>query len=279
MKYFAINAAALAIIALASCGNKTATTPSADILVTTEISWADSISANNCTAKCEIDVMYPDEGGTELLDSTREWIAQTLSTITPVDTAATATAFSSETAADGQLLIADAGKRVLDFARGEFESFSADEGFAFNYEYNAKIDKTFASDSVVTLTSTIYMYNGGAHGATLANGATFRTSDGMRLGYDIFEPNSLRELTTMVKEAVSRQYFETGDDFKMEDALIIDSQEFPLPAVAPYFTEKGLTFIYQQYEIACYAAGMPTCTLPYSAVEPLLTPEARALIP
>lgn len=40
----------------------------------------------------------------------------------------------------------------------------------------------------------------------------------------------------------------------------------------------GFHVVYQQYEIACYAAGLPGCVLPYDSVAPLLTPAAKALL-
>ncbi|MDE6438615.1 MAG: RsiV family protein, partial [Muribaculaceae bacterium] len=47
----------------------------------------------------------------------------------------------------------------------------------------------------------------------------------------------------------------------------------------PYFMKDGVVFLYQQYEIACYAAGMPACVIPYSALLPFMTPAARELVP
>jgi hypothetical protein len=52
----------------------------------------------------------------------------------------------------------------------------------------------------------------------------------------------------------------------------------PLPQAAPYFTKDGITFVYAQYEIACYAAGMPTFTIPYNKIEGILTSSAAALL-
>lgn len=277
----AVAAATSAIIALtASCGNKQASVNSgSDQFATTEITWADSVQANNCTAKSSLSLEYPSEGNPALIDSTREWIARTLMNVSPIDTAGVDSVPSGTTLSDGETLVAAAGRQFLTEAMSDFNSFDAADGYRFNYTYEAEIGKLFSTDSVVTMTSSTYIYTGGAHGTTLFNAATFRTSDGAILGYDIFEPNSLQELTQMVKDAVATQYFETGDDFKMDDALIIDPQDFRLPSVAPYFTEKGLTFVYQQYEIACYAAGMPSCTIPYSDIAPLLLPSIRPLIP
>lgn len=44
-----------------------------------------------------------------------------------------------------------------------------------------------------------------------------------------------------------------------------NGEQIPFPKYEPYYTEDGVCFIYQQYEIACYAAGRPTFTLPVKA--------------
>ena len=69
-------------------------------------------------------------------------------------------------------------------------------------------------------------------------------------------------------------------DDALKDMLISvdDVNRIPLPSAAPSFTKKGLAFIYQQYEIAPYAAGMINFDLPYDKVRPYLTKEAAELI-
>ena len=47
---------------------------------------------------------------------------------------------------------------------------------------------------------------------------------------------------------------------------------------APVCRPNGVEFIYQQYEIAPYAAGIPTCTLPYDSLENLFTVTMKPLI-
>jgi hypothetical protein len=58
-----------------------------------------------------------------------------------------------------------------------------------------------------------------------------------------------------------------------------DVNRIPLPSAAPAFTKKGLAFIYQQYEIAPYAAGMVNFDIAYDKIRPFLTAEAQALLP
>ena len=43
------------------------------------------------------------------------------------------------------------------------------------------------------------------------------------------------------------------------------------------YTKQGLTFVYQQYEIAPYAAGLINFDIPYDKVLPLLTKDAASL--
>ena len=63
----------------------------------------------------------------------------------------------------------------------------------------------------------------------------------------------------------------------MRSRLMIDGNLIPLPALRPYPTAVGLVFTYQQYEIACYADGMPNFVIPYNNIAAFLTPEARKI--
>ena len=65
---------------------------------------------------------------------------------------------------------------------------------------------------------------------------------------------------------------------ELREQLQIEGDQIPLPAWTPYPTAEGLTFVYQQYEIASYADGMPAFVLSLDELEPFLTPEARKLL-
>ena len=62
------------------------------------------------------------------------------------------------------------------------------------------------------------------------------------------------------------------------DNLMIEDRTIPLPVWEPYPTAEGLVFTYQQYEIASYAEGMPSFTVPYEEIQPYLTEEFRQLL-
>jgi len=96
---------------------------------------------------------------------------------------------------------------------------------------------------------------------------------------DIFLPDKKAELTNLVREALWQQYFKEDceEGATLSDILLINPAKLELPATPPLFSDKGLIFIYQQYEIAPYAYGMPACVLPYSVVKPLMNREAALL--
>ena len=57
-----------------------------------------------------------------------------------------------------------------------------------------------------------------------------------------------------------------------------DINNLQLPAWAPYLTEEGMLFSYQQYEIAAYAAGIPAFVISFDQLKPYLTEAGAALI-
>ena len=141
-----------------------------------------------------------------------------------------------------------------------------------------KLKKMYETDRYVTFLYTQEGYAGGAHGWYLMEGQTFRKSDGRRIDYNIFREESMDELTELVKDNIFSQYFES-DASEMENMLTMENNDFfPLPQAAPIFREDGVEFVYQQYEIACYAAGMPACVISYDLLEPFLTQAGKWLV-
>ncbi len=113
---------------------------------------------------------------------------------------------------------------------------------------------------------------------------TFRKSDGRRFGNEMLIRTGTEEFRTLIKDGL-KQYFAENEgkdisDEELKEQLITDySVDFlPLPQFPPYLTEKGVGFTYQPYEIAPYAAGMPSFTIPYEKIKPYMTVTAVKLI-
>ena len=84
----------------------------------------------------------------------------------------------------------------------------------------------------------------------------------------------------LLKKGLKEYFNEAGDDVIKTDKQLMENLQLsddakgliPLPAWMPCPDEKGkgLAFIYQQYEIACYAVGMPNFVLTWDELKPFL---------
>ena len=149
----------------------------------------------------------------------------------------------------------------------------------WGYEFSLrKIDDT---DRYVVFQSMDYIYMGGAHGGVTGRGClTFSKQDGTPVS-DFVDASRAAEMQPLMAEGLLRYYAECGLDTtwdELKESLFIDDGFLPLPSWPLYPSGDGLNFIYQQYEIASYADGMPSFTVPYADIEPFLTPEAKALL-
>ena len=149
----------------------------------------------------------------------------------------------------------------------------------WGYEFGLKkIDDT---DRYVVFQSMDYIYMGGAHGGVTGRGClTFSKADGAPVG-DFVDASRASEMQPLLIAGLLRYYSEGGYDTtwdELKESLFIEDGFVPLPSWPLYPSEDGLNFIYQQYEIASYAEGMPSFTVPYADIEPFMTPEAKALL-
>lgn len=281
----AFAAAIIGLATLSACSNAH-TAKSVDTDETSESFMTDSIHVNDtlvmggCNATAKISGLYP-TGDDCLSDSVRKWIADRLryglsETGTPL--------FELHDGVydNGDSLIRLECDLLLADARQDFSSFIADS-ISVSYEYDFRFSPAYTTDSILTYSFGSYVYLGGAHGGATGCGQTFARSTGDMLDSgNMFLTDSLPALLSMVKSGLWNQYFKDdidGSDMTLRDVLLINPDTLHLPAFPPVYLQEGINFTYQQYEIACYAAGMPSCTISYDSIRPLLTPKAAALIP
>lgn len=148
------------------------------------------------------------------------------------------------------------------------------------WDYSMDVTKTSEDSTFVVFNDTEYAYIGGAHGGVFGwGGITFRFSDGS-IVKDFLKDNVLKDMQPLLKKGL-KEYFNENADEKittdqqlMEQLMLPDESKglIPLPAWTPSPDEKGqgLVFTYQQYEIACYAVGMPSFVLTWEELKPFL---------
>lgn len=151
----------------------------------------------------------------------------------------------------------------------------------YTWQYDLSLYETDQTDKYVVFSSNDYVYMGGAHGGTTGLGSlTFSKETGKQIESFLL-PESLYALQPYMKKGLM-EYFAEEENFSSEEEmmenLFIEGDEIPFPAFNPFPSEDGLVFVYQQYEIASYAAGMPSFTLPYDVVRPYLTEEAESIL-
>lgn len=222
---------------------------------------------NKTTLGCKIYADYPEKGSTFLLQNIREWINETLGG-----------SYSGDLK-NGQSVIEYYAKLINSKLTKDEAEFGNDSTMGGSVYY-VQIRKSFETSLLVTYTNDVYEYHSGAaHGGQTYTGAVFRKTDGRKMGWDVFKKDSINSINNMIKEEIKTQFFHLEDDDEFYKMLLVDNPElfFPLPTTDPLFMEKGVMFIYQQYEIAPYAAGKPTCTIPYDKLKNYFTTTALPL--
>lgn len=157
-------------------------------------------------------------------------------------------------------------------------------GGHFTYRNSYEIKKSVDTTAYVTYLAYYDEFTGGAHGSYTLFGTTFRKSDGRRFGWEMLHDTQDETFHQLLKSGL-RDYFAAGDcdvdtDEKLKMMIFVDADidYLPLPQAVPYLSKEGVTFIYQCYEIAPYAAGTPTFTVPWDKISPYLTATVKKLV-
>ncbi|MBQ8047515.1 MAG: DUF3298 domain-containing protein [Prevotella sp.] len=181
--------------------------------------------------------------------------------------------------ADGQQLLASSLKEIRNGYVKEIDEWMGETGQdTANYYYECHFKKHWETARFVTYEHMVDVYTGGVHGSYIISGQTFRKSDGRRMGWEILRDSYDDSLQQLVKDGL-KEYFQVDSDEDLcEECINLEAyMPVPLPVTPPLFTDEGVLFLYQQYEIAPYAAGLPCFTIPYEKLKPHLIAAARQL--
>ena len=257
------------------------------------------VERDDSIASVTISIDWPTSGSDSLTQSIRQYLCEELASSLVQEGEPTVKYYDNPL--DAVKTTADHRYEELAASWKELQSniHEGMEGMEFSFALHSMLLEN--AERYVTYLTKSEGFQGGAHGFAAAAGQTFRKSDGKRIGYKtvyndktetfeqqdqtLFKDPKSPQLYALIKEGV-RSYFKEFDepvatDEQLKDMLISvdDINRIPLPSAPPTFSKKGLAFLYQQYEIAPYAAGMVNFDIPYDKIRPFLTPEAAALIP
>lgn len=127
-------------------------------------------------------------------------------------------------------------------------------------EYQSKYSVVFADEKYISFRAEEYSYTGGAHGNTEITVGTIdrKTGDRVRLA-EFVSADKLPKLTEMLYAKVAEKL---GGKEHIQDEV--------RPIENFCIVKDGLKFVYNEYEVACYAAGAVEVLVKWEEIESLL---------
>ena len=235
--------------------------------VSIQMEYRDTLG--NSEVSCFMKGTLPNTENKQLKKIVNEWINERLGGI-----------YKIEDAQNTQAILDFYQKRWVDSTAAFVKEFATQGDFNPNCTWDNQFKIMAENQKYVTLSITSYRYEGGAHGGTVVSQQTFRKEDGRELGWNnMFNNENIYMLSDFIREGLI-EYFKVKPGEELKDYLLLsdDSGFLPLPQTPPVLLKDGAGFVYQQYEIAAYAMGMPRFVVPYSEIKPLLTTTALGLI-
>lgn len=143
-----------------------------------------------------------------------------------------------------------------------------DGGYSFNWEMIGNSSIMLNRKGILCYRADSYAYTGGAHGMGISRLLVFDTRAKTRiLLKDLFIENSDKELGKLLEKKYRKMRF-LDDDESLTDAGLFDEN---IHATENFqISDNGITFIYNPYELAPYAMGSITISLPYSDIQDLI---------
>ncbi len=178
----------------------------------------------------------------------------------------------------GELLVQQCALYSRDLLQKELDQVRE---FNSSAELSCNAGLTLAAETEKYLTYQVnsYVYLGGAHGSSYNYSFNISKESGSKVT-EIVKPASLENLQPLLRAGVL-SYFREFDSEVSEDNLqsylLLEGETIPLPGCI-YLSDQGVNFVYQQYEIAPYSAGLVSFIIPTADMRPYLTSEAAALL-
>ncbi len=226
--------------------------------------------------RCVFEIVYPQfeprqEAGNE---DDRRWDAANRelerAALTGYVPTSTAGAFDTERGADSYIETCRAELEELSTALGN------DETSYMQYVQSVGYDVELLQDGLASIVIHSYSYSGGVHGLPWIHGVTLTLPEGQRLALgDLVKPEQLKPLMQMAR----RQLVDEWDEALFPEAeaalttFIADTNPITEDELRDfsayedfYLTPEGFVFYWNVYDVAPYAAGQQTVTIPYRTV-------------
>lgn len=158
-------------------------------------------------------------------------------------------------------------------ARADYEQTENPDEHWYGYSYYTTDTITRMDDAVFSLTTYSSSYTGGAHPNNVQEANNFDASSGLELRLsDVIVDEAQPKIEQMILEKLQEnaENFGLFDDYESvitdkyhDSALEEQTNDW-------YFSDSGLVFFFNPYEISPYAAGVVKVEFPYAELEHVL---------
>ena len=136
------------------------------------------------------------------------------------------------------------------------------EDFYYDYTYETGYQVTLLNDKYLSILADGYEYAGGAHGMPFRTPFIFQLETGEQVKGEELFALSEEQFRDIKLEAYKELFVQSEEGSYWEDALSIVEEHTEFDS-GYYLTEEGVTFFYEPYMLAPYAAGYVEVTVPY----------------
>ena len=138
----------------------------------------------------------------------------------------------------------------------------------FPWEGKVKGKVSYESEQILNLEIDHYIFTGGAHGYSGKRSLLFHPKTGKTITLAEIINDTPAFKTFAEKQFRDKYAIPNGTPINSK-GLMFEDEKFQLPQNI-FFTEQGLLFYYNAYEIASYAEGAQELLLPYDSIEKFL---------
>jgi len=139
-------------------------------------------------------------------------------------------------------------------------------------EVDRKVTVMLNDHGIVTLEFQEYLFTGGAHGNSYLSYLVYDLTGAKRVKLgEMFVKGYINKLTSIGEVYFRKERGLKSDENLTDAGYWFEEDVFRLNDNF-YLTGNGLGFTYNQYEIACYAMGITTFTIPFKDLKILVSP-------
>ncbi|MBW7872238.1 MAG: DUF3298 domain-containing protein [Ignavibacteria bacterium] len=151
----------------------------------------------------------------------------------------------------------------------EFLNDIGDDDWGGGFYVNKQLEYSTPTEGIGNFTYSVATYLGGAHGGFIIGYSNFSFPDLKPIHLDDVLVAGYSEKLTKLGEKIFRDLKGLTADFSLEGSYWFKDDKFHLNDNY-IFTKTGISFLYNEYEIASYAEGITEFEIPYSAIKDLI---------